>query len=211
MSLFIDRTSSPFTDQPISNLRVESEAPSFYSESLNFKSQVFSRGIQRWMISGRYTNLNRQQFTRIWSFLVQMGGRQKTFCFGMPDSIGATSGFAVNNPQVRSSFTAGSDVIQVGVIDADLKAGDYVQFTNHDKVYMLMEDVDASNPVAGTPNIDAYYNVSIYPSLRTNITSASDMNIRDIKFRCRLDSDKINYSVSKGDIYTLDFKGKEDL
>ena len=81
-----------------------------------------------------------------------------------------------------------------------LKAGDYIKFANHDKVYMVVED--QSDISTGT--------LTIEPPLRSAV-SATDIVYDNVPFTVRLRNDIQEFSIGTTNLYQYELDVIESL
>lgn len=106
----------------------------------------------------------------IYSFLVQQHGQFETFSVELPGNLSSTRGTTTQTFTVSKDAAVGATRISCnGGSTGTLKKGDMIKFTNHDKVYMLTEDVNSDQS-----SEDFLY---IFPSLTTAITQASGTTV----------------------------------
>jgi len=138
--------SGSFPATPVaSSVKITSTAPTLISVSHSLKRQARSRGGQRWMMEVNYPPLTRAQFAPLWAFAAKQRGRYESFTFTPPvygnSSGSATGTLLVNN---ASGYSAGDTTIAADGLTGTLKAGDFVKFGGHDKVYCLTADGSTS-------------------------------------------------------------------
>jgi hypothetical protein len=74
-------------------------------------------------------------------------------------------------------------------IAGQLKAGDFVKFSGHNKVYMVAEDCDSDGGGFGT--------LTIEPALYGTLLSGETLVIEDVPFRVRFADDTVNTDVDR--------------
>jgi len=158
--------------------------PSTEFQALDFRSNVtvrttttISNKMQRAKVGGQFWSfklqsrpMTRAEFMPIYSFLVQQHGQFETFSVELPGNLSSTRGTTTQTFTVSKDAAVGATRVSCnGGSTGTLKKGDIIKFTNHDKIYMLTEDVnsDASSE-------DFLY---IFPSLTTAITQASNVTV----------------------------------
>ena len=136
--------SFPTTPVP-STISIRSITPTFTSVTQSLKRQVRQRGGQRWLISASYPPLNRTEFAPVWAFAQLQKGQFNTFTF-IPPVYGNTSGTATGTLLVNNSggYAVGTTTIVSDGLTGTLKAGDFLKFAGHDKVYTLTADSGTS-------------------------------------------------------------------
>lgn len=136
--------SYPTTPTP-SGIKITSVAPTLVSVSHSLKRQSRSRGGQRWMMEVSYPPLSRANFAPLWAFSAQQRGRYESFTF-VPPVYGNSSGTASGTLLVNNvaGYAAGSTTFAADGLTGTLKAGDFIKFAGHDKVYCLTADGSTS-------------------------------------------------------------------
>jgi hypothetical protein len=119
----------------------------------------------------------------VYSFIVAQNGQFETFQF-VPPVVGSTAGTATGTVTTDTSVSIGATTVSLTGLTGVLKAGDYIKFANHSKVYMLMADRSG----AGT--------VAIQPPLVAAVASGQGVSYNDVPFTVRLDNDLQKYSLN---------------
>ena len=189
--------------------------------AMNFSSEVntllsisdsgrrFARQIdnQRWKITCRYTYLTREEFAPILAFITKQKGQKETFTI-IPPKIKDALGSETTSIAVNGSHTAGDSTIAIDGFNADsagsLKAGDFIKFANHTKVYMVVSDVTPSSNAA---------TVTIEPPIIEALANDEAVTYDDVPFTVYLTSNVQQYSLgisasnlsSTNDLYNYEF------
>ena len=124
--------------------------------------------------------------------------QQNTFQVSLPD-IKDAKGNVSGTVLVDGAHTAGDTTITVDAMTGTLKAGDFVKFANHSKVYMVVADVTADGSNDAT--------LTIEPPLRSNLANNEAVTYDGVQFTVRLSNDVQQFKTSVIDQYTfeLDF------
>ena len=93
------------------------------------------------MVEVSYPPLSRADFAPLWAFAAKQRGRYESFTFS-PPVYGNSSGTATGTLLVNnvSGYAAGTSTIAADGLTGTLKAGDFIKFNGHDKVYCLTAD-----------------------------------------------------------------------
>lgn len=153
------------------------------SESLSGRRQVRGIGSQRWSITASYNPMTRAEFMPVFSFIVAQDGQFETFQF-VPPIVGSTGGTATGTVTTTTSVAIGATTVSLTGLTGVLKAGDYVKFANHSKIYMLMADRSG----AGT--------VAIQPPLVAAVASGQGVTYDNVPFTVRLNNDLQQYTLN---------------
>lgn len=128
-------------------------APALVSQAHSMKTQRRSRGGQRWGLRLTYAPLTRAQWAPIFAFGVKQRGRYETFQYVLPTPLKTPLGVATGTPTVnnqsgspeelqtgsRNVATAGWTAGVTGIV----KAGDFLLYAGHSKVYMAVADANS--------------------------------------------------------------------
>ncbi len=181
--------------------------------AMNFKSEVntlisvsdsgrrFARQIdnQRWKFTCSYKLLTRAEFAPILAFITKQKGQKETFTV-IPPKIKDALGSETTTISVNGSHTAGDSTIAIDGFNADsagsLKAGDFIKFANHTKVYMVVADVTPSSNAA---------TVTIEPPLIEALANDETVTYDNVPFTVYLESSVQQYSLGINDLYNYDF------
>jgi hypothetical protein len=127
--------------------------------------------------------MTRAEFMPVYAFIVAQNGQFETFTF-VPPVVGSTAGTATGTVTTNTSVSIGATTVSLTGLTGVLKAGDYIKFANHTKIYMLMADRSG----AGT--------VAIQPPLVAAVASGQGVTYNDVPFTVRLDNDLQQYSLN---------------
>ncbi len=181
--------------------------------AMNFKSEVntlvsvsdsgrrFARQIdnQRWKFTCSYKLLTRAEFAPILAFITKQKGQKETFTV-IPPKIKDALGSETTTISVNGSHTAGDSTIAIDGFNADsadsLKAGDFIKFQNHTKIYMVVADVTPSSNAA---------TVTIEPPLIEALANDETVTYDNVPFTVYLESSVQQYSLGINDLYNYDF------
>ena len=122
----------------------------------SFRRQVAG---QYWSFSLSFPEMTRTNFAPLQAFMIKQRGAKESFTVTFPSYMNA-QGTASGSPTGTAS--AGATSITLGGSGSGtLKAGDFIKFANHDKVYMIVAD-------AG--NIASSNTLTIEPPLQTAVS-----------------------------------------
>ena len=161
---------SLFPTTPVaSGIKITSVSPTLVSVSHSLKRQSRTRGGQRWLIEADYPPMTRATFAPVWAFAQTQQGQYGTFTYQPPvysDTSGTATGtLLVNN---ASGYSAGASTLVADGLTGTLKAGDFIKFSGHDKVYMLTADGSTS--------------IAIEPPLMTSVADNETITYNDVVF-----------------------------
>lgn len=154
-------------------------SPAFVSDSLSLKRQVSSQNVQRWEIQ---TNLEPSNSSTDFFVHNVINGYDNVFEIEMPQPYRGTN---VLKNTITNSFTcsgtaaAGSSTLSAN-LSGRIFAGDFIQFSNHDKVYMIKNSYLTSGLIT----------LNIFPSLRAQVTNGVTIKTgKNVKMKCRYNVD----------------------
>ena len=140
-------------------INIKSNQKTLISETDSGKT--FRRQIagQYWSFSLSFPEMTRANFAPLQAFMIKQRGAKESFTVTFPSYMNA-QGTASGSPTGTAS--AGATSITLGGSGSGtLKAGDFIKFANHDKVYMIVAD-------AG--NIASSNTLTIEPPLQTAVS-----------------------------------------
>lgn len=178
-------------------INVESKQRNIYSETVSGRIQARQIGKQQWAFSAKYNPMTREEFAPVYAFLVSQKGRFGTFTI-VPPVISTTSGTATGT-MTSGAENAGSTSISVSGFTGDIKAGDFVKFASHSKVYMVTADRSGAG------------DMSIEPALIEAVTNGTEITYTDVPFKMRLNNDIQTYSLSSNEYFEVDVDMIEDI
>ena len=162
--------------------------------------KMFSTQIdgQRFSFTASYPTMTRETFSPVLAFIMKQRSQQNTFQVSLPDLKNA-KGNVSGTVLVDGAHTAGDTTITVDAMTGTLKAGDFVKFSSHTKVYMVVADVTADGSNDAT--------LTIEPPLRSNLANNEAVTYDGVQFTVRLSNDVQQFKTSVIDQYTfeLDF------
>lgn len=177
-----------------SAVNLESDSPTLFSETVSGRMQSRKIGGQKWKFSAAYAPMTRAEFQPVWAFVVAQQGRHGVFTV-IPSEISSTSGTATGSVLTTGAALVGATSVGVDGLTGDLKAGDFIKFANHDKVYMLTADRSGNGTLSFTPG------------LVSTLINNEQVVYSDVPFTVRLANDIQTYNTGVGNLfeYEVDF------
>ena len=169
--------------------------------SISDSGRRFSRKIdnQRWKFTCKYVNLSRAEFAPILAFITKQRGAKETFTVS-PPKIKDALGSETTTISVNGIHAVGDSTIAIDGFNADsagsLKAGDFLKFASHTKVYMVVADVTPSSNAA---------TVTIEPPLIEALADDSTVTYDDVTFTVYLEGTVQTYDLGFNDLYNYEF------
>lgn len=168
------------TTPTASSIKITGISPTLTSVTHSLKRQARSRGGQRWLIEAGYPAMTRSQFAPLWAFVNAQQGQYSTFEY-FPPIYKDTSGTATGTLLVNGGDSAGDSSIACDGLTGTLKAGDFIKFAGHDKVYTLTDDATTS--------------LAIEPPLMSAVADNEVVTYNDVSFTMAFQDDKQELSM----------------
>ena len=172
----------PTSPEP-NSIDISSTQTTFVSDAMNGRRQTRQIQDQRWQITASFPPMQRAKFNEVFAFVVSQRGVKGTFTFTPPiidDALGTETGSVL----VNGVHAVGDTTIAMDAFGADgagrFKAGDFIKFASHDKVYMVVADVTSSSNAA---------TVTIEPPLTTALADDSAVTYDSVPFTVALVND----------------------
>ena len=173
--------SGTFPSSPAFNsLNVKSIQPSFVSRTISGRRQARQIAGQFFAMTATFPPMTRAEFAPIDAFIMKQRGQYETFQLVLP-VLSTGLGSPAGTPLVAGASQTGRSIITDGwTYDIQIfKAGDYLKFANHDKVYKVTADV-SSHASLGTATI------AIEPALITSPVNDSAITHSSVPFTVSL-------------------------
>ncbi len=168
-----------------SSISRTSFTPTLISVAHSLKRQTRTRGSQRWSFTLSYPALRRATLAPLEAFLAAQRGQYSTFLF-VPPIFGSSSGTVSGSVTVNGAHAAGVSSIAITGLTGTLKAGDFVKFDGHNKVYFLTADATST--------------LTIEPPLSDALTSGEAVTYTDVPVTCALASDTFGVTLNPGNL-----------
>ena len=137
------------------------------------------------MIDANFAPMDRATFAPFWAFAQQQRGQFGTFTFIAPiysNTAGTATGtLKINN---GAGYSAGDSTINVDGLTGTLKAGDFIRFTAHEKVYTITNDAATA--------------LNIEPPLTAAVTDNEQVEYNSVAFTVAYANDTQEMDVSTG-------------
>jgi hypothetical protein len=167
-------------------MTVKSNQPVFVSDTVSLKRRVDRRPAHRWEISSKIAPDPKGNV-----FMTELitKGLWSTFTVLWPQSIGAAKARNCSSVPAVTNGVSGATTVTVtnvvktnSAISVAIPRGTYIKFSNHNKVYMLTQDVPA---IGNTPTA-----INVFPTLRANVGSGVTIKYADdIEVQMYLETD----------------------
>lgn len=173
----------------ISNVEVTHYTPQFVTTSLNLKRNSKDRGIHQLRGTFDVTVSGERENKKFESWLVKMKGRLNYMNLDLGGRFSAASHLS-QNPQIAVDTPIGTTQVNVKNIVGEIWEGDFVNFLNDPKVYVIGNDLVGSG------------NISITPALKTIQLNNAVTQMQNVIVRANLTEDMQTLSYNEGGIIT---------
>lgn len=162
---------------------LESNQPTIVSTSESARDQSRSSKAHQWSLRLNYPDLLESEFRPILGFAVAQRGRAESFQVVLPHM--PPLGVATGTPLVNGAHAVGEAAIStngwtVSITDI-MKTGDILKFSNHTKVYIVVEDTNSD--VGGVASL------TIEPPLIEALAGGEGVTINDVPFTVKFSGD----------------------
>lgn len=188
-----------------------SQTTSRVTVSVSGKTQRIKTGQQFFTFKLKSPKMTRLQVDADFSFIAAQDGQVESFTI-VPPVISSSKGTASGTVTVVNatssapvlSLAAGSKNVGVSGGTGTLKKGDLIKFSNHDKVYMLTEDVNLDGSTVDQ--------ISFYPPLTTALTGGGQtITYNSVPFKVYLNSDTATFSTSTDGLHQYEISVNEEI
>ncbi len=194
----------PISSAQLESLGIKSIQNTIISKTVSGKKLARQIDGQRWGFTARIITAKRSDvYGELMAFIVKQRSGKENFTI-IPPEVEDARGTASGTPNGTASAGATSITLG-GTGTGTLKAGDFIKFANHDKVYMVV--ADQSDISTGS--------LTIEPPLTTAITS-EDITYDNVPFTVHLTNDIQEFGVVGADkdgnaLYQFEFDVEESL
>ncbi len=201
----------PISSAKFESLGIKSIQNTIISKSQSGKKLARQIDNQRFGFTARIITAKRSDvYGELMAFIVKQRSGKENFTIIPPeieDARGSETGSVlVNGVHAVGDTTIAMDAF-AGDGDGRFKAGDFVKFASHDKIYMVVSDVTSSSNAA---------TVTIEPPLITALADNSAVTYDNVPFTVHLTSDIQEFGVVGSDkdgnlLYQFEFDVEESL
>jgi hypothetical protein len=192
-------------------LDFQSNTNSRVTVSVSGKTQRIKTGSQFWSFKLKSPAMTREDMMSDFAFIVQQDGQVESFTI-VPPEISSTRGTATGTITVANvtsdtptmSLAAGSSAIGVSGGSGTLKKGDLIKFSNHDKVYMITEDVNLDGSTVDQ--------IQFYPPLTTALTGGGQtITYNDVPIKVYFGRDEQKYITQADGTFQYEIVMNEEI
>ena len=194
----------PISTAQFQSLGIKSIQATIISKSVSGKKLARQIDGQRWGFTARIITAKRSDvYGELMAFIIKQRSGKENFTI-IPPEVEDARGTASGTPHGTASAGATSITLG-GTGTGTLKAGDFIKFANHDKIYMVV--ADQSDISTGS--------LTIEPPLTTAVSS-SDITYDNVPFTVYLTNDIQEFGVVGADkdgnlLYQFEFDVEEAL
>ena len=193
------------------SLGIKSIQNTIISKSQSGKKLVRQIDNQRFAFSVRVITAKRSDvYGELMAFIIKQRSSKENFTI-IPPEIEDARGSETGSVLVNGVHAVGDTTIAMDAFAGDgagrFKAGDFLKFASHDKVYMVVSDVTSSSNAA---------TVTIEPPLITALADDSAVTYDNVPFTVHLTNDIQEFGTVGADkdgnlLYQFDFDVEETL
>jgi len=194
----------PISTANFESLGIKSIQNTIISKTVSGKKLARQIDGQRWGFTAKVITAKRSDvYGELMAFIIKQRSGKENFTI-VPPEVEDARGTASGTPNGTASAGATSITLG-GTGTGTLKAGDFIKFDNHDKVYMVV--ADQSDISTGS--------LTIEPPLTTAVSS-SDITYDNVPFTVYLTNDIQEFGVVGADkdgnaLYQFEFDVEESL
>ena len=194
------------TSPALLNVNIKHNSPSIITFAVSGRRQVKTSSAQYFSFTCQYPPMKRNDAQAIYAFLTAQKGQFETFTMTLPEYSDTNTGYSGATPSVVNTQTAGDASIEFDGASnstALVKAGDFVKFSGHNKVYMVTADVTTSGSGTGT--------IAITPPLQQQVANDETITVNSVPFTVFLEDEQQEYKTGLADIVRIEFSVREAL
>jgi hypothetical protein len=180
----------PISTSKFETMGIQSIQPTLISKSISGKKLSRTIDAQRWAFTiSVITSTRATAYGELMAFMVKQRSGKENFTV-VPPEIEDARGSETGSVLVNGNQSAGDTTIAMDGFAGDgagrFKAGDFIKFASHTKVYMVVSDVTSSSNAA---------TVTIEPPLIADIANDSAVTYDDVAFTVHLTNDVQEFGI----------------
>ena len=201
----------PISSAKFESLGIKSIQNTIISKSQSGKKLARQIDNQRFGFTARIITAKRSDvYGELMAFIVKQRSGKENFTI-IPPEIEDARGSETGSVLINGVHAVGDTTITMDAFAGDgdgrFKAGDFIKFASHDKIYMVVSDVTSSSNAA---------TVTIEPPLITALADNSAVTYDNVPFTVHLTSDIQEFGVVGSDkngnlLYQFEFDVEESL
>lgn len=172
------------TSPKFSSVNLKTIDPTIVTTASSGRRQVKTQNTQFWSMSITYPTMTRSEWSPIAAFIMEQRGARFPFTVVLPEYSTTQGALTTESVTVNGAHSAGDTTIvlqQASLSQTNsLKAGDFIKFANHNKVYMVVADMSFSSGAA---------TVTIEPGIVVDVPDNNAVTYKDVPFTVYLTDD----------------------
>ena len=187
------------------SLTIKSNNPNIVTISTSGRRQVKTQQSQYWSFVASYPAMKRSEWAPIAAFVVKQRGAYESWTVVLPDYSDTNGALNTESVTVDGNHGIGDTSITVNgptTLSGALKAGDFIKFADHNKVYMVTEDVNFSGG-GSTINIE--------PGLQVAVSTTTAVEYKDVEFTVFLTNDVQEFNTGLAGVVQYEIEFREAL
>jgi hypothetical protein len=198
----------PISSAKFESLGIKSIQNTIISKTVSGKKLARQIDNQRFAFSVRIITGKRSDvYGELMAFIVKQRSGKENFTI-IPPEVEDARGNVSGTVLVNGVHAVGDTTITVDAMTGTLKAGDFIKFAGHSKVYMVVADVTADGSNEAT--------VIIEPPLITALANNEVVTYDNVAFTVHLTNDIQEFGVAGADkdgalLYQFEFDVEESL
>lgn len=209
-----------------SSVTIKNNTPTATNISVSGRRQSKQLAAQFWTLDCQYTTLDRSEAAQVMAFLNKQNNSLSSFDVVVPQysdtngtikniynsltspqrviSVSSSAAISATSISVNADYMRPSHFVAAGTTATGaLKAGDFIKFSNHNKVYQLSEDATIDSSGNAT--------LTIWPGLYSAITTTTDLVYWSVPFTVFNTEQVQEYEFGIGDQASISLKLHEAL
>ena len=198
----------PISSAKFESLGIRSIQNTIISKTVSGKKLARQIDNQRFGFTARIITAKRSDvYGELMAFIIKQRSGKENFTI-IPPEVEDARGNVSGTVLVNGVHAVGDTTITVDAMTGTLKAGDFVKFASHNKIYMVVADVTADGSNEAT--------VTIEPPLLTALADDSVVTYDNVPFTVHLTNDIQEFGVAGADkdgnaLYQFEFDVEESL
>jgi len=181
----------PISTSKFQTLGIKSVQNTIVSKSLSGKKLARQVDNQRFSFTASIITAKRSDvYGELMAFIMKQRSSKENFTI-IPPEIEDARGNVSGTVLVNGVHAVGDTTIDIDGMTGTLKAGDFVKFASHTKVYMVVADATADGSNEAT--------ITIEPPLITALTNDSAVTYDNVPFTVHLVNDIQEFGTSSSD------------
>jgi len=194
------------TATTFNSITIKSNDPNIVTIATSGRRQVKSQQTQFWSIDASLPTMTRAQWAPIAAFVKKQRGATESFLLTLPEYSNTQGALTTETVTVNGVHAVGDTTIVLAqgslTQSNSLKAGDFITFGGHTKVYMVVDDFSFSGG-AGT--------VTIEPPLYAALASAEAVVYNSVPFNVYLTSEQQEWNMGLASTVGYEIEFREAL